>query len=352
MNGEAFSLEDLQTYCVEQAESPGVPAWRKDVLTFVADFLDPRLPEIIQQSSGTTGDPKTFTLEREAMLNSARRTLDFFKLKTGDRALLCLPVRYIAGKMMVVRALLGGLDLHLKEPSSRPLRNLEQSMDFAALVPLQIEESLRYGDPLGKVARLIIGGGELHPATREALGKMGRPELYESFGMTETYTHFALKRINGDNAESSFRLLEDVHISTDSRKCLEVEVPGVTSGKILTNDLVEIHGEGGAFTWLGRFDNIINTGGIKIIPELLEEQIGQWLGYECLVLPEKDRKLGNRLVLLVEFKGKETPLESWETLLRERLRSQEVPKKILTVKSLPRNASMKPDRTRSRDLLL
>ena len=352
LNGEAFSLEDLLTYCIEQAESPGLPAWRKDVLTFVSEFLDPLLPEIIQQSSGTTGDPKIFALEREAMLNSARRTLDFFGLEKGDRALLCLPVRYIAGKMMVVRALLGGLDLHLQEPSSRPLRDLEGRMDFAALVPLQIEETLRHGDPLGKIARVLIGGGELHPATREVLGEMDSPVLYESFGMTETYTHFALKRINGDIAENIFRLLDQVHISTDSRQCLEVEVPGVTSGKIRTNDLVEIHGEERAFTWLGRFDNLINTGGIKVIPELLEEQIGHWLGYECLVLPEKDRKLGNRLVLMVEFQGKEPPLEDWEILLRGRLRSHEVPKRILTVKSLPRNASMKPDRTRSRDLLL
>lgn len=318
----------------------------------MAAFLDPQLPEITQQSSGTTGDPKTFALEREAMLNSARRTLDFFGLRKGDRALLCLPIRYIAGKMMVVRALLGGLDLQLQEPSSRPLRKLEGSMIFAAMVPLQIEESIRHGDPLGKIARVLIGGGELHPATRELLGKLSTPELFESFGMTETYTHFALKRINGSNAGNSFRLLDDVHISRDSRDCLVVEVSGVTSGKIHTNDLVEIHGEGKAFTWLGRFDNIINTGGIKIIPELLEERIGLWLGHECLVLPEKDRILGNRLVLLVEFEGKEPPLAAWEKLLRERLPGHEMPKRILAVKSLPRNASMKPDRTSCRDLLL
>lgn len=352
LHGKAFSHEELLAYCREQTDSPHIPPWRKDVLTFVADFLDPQLPEIAQQSSGTTGDPKSFVLEREAMLNSARRTLGFFGLKKGDRVLLCLPVRYIAGKMMVVRALLGGLDLHLQEPSSRPLQHLEENMDFAALVPLQIEESLRHGDPLGKIARVLIGGGELHPGTRELLGKMSSPELFESFGMTETYTHFALKRINGYNADSSFHLLEDVQITTDSRQCLEVDVPGVTAGKIRSNDLVEILGGGRAFNWLGRFDNLINTGGIKIIPELLEKQIGHCLGYECLILPEKDRKLGNRLVLLVEFEGKEPPLKDWETLLRERLPGHEVPKKILTVKSLPRNASMKPDRTSSRDLLL
>jgi O-succinylbenzoic acid--CoA ligase len=352
LDGKAYSVEDLLAHCREEATFADIPAWRKEALSFIAAFLDPRLPDILQQSSGTTGDPKRFILERDAMLSSARRTLDFFGLKKGERALLCLPVSYIAGKMMVVRALLGGLDLHLQEPSSRPLRYLEGNMSFAAMVPLQIEDSIRHGDSFEKIARLLIGGGELHPNTRMLLGKRSAPELFESFGMTETYTHFALKRINGDRPDTTFRLLEDVHISTDSRDCLVVEITGVTSGKITTNDLVEIHGEGRSFTWLGRFDNLINTGGIKIIPELLEERISSWLGYECLVLPEKDRKLGERLVLMVEFEGEEPPLNAWETLLRERLPSHEVPKKILVVKSLPRNAFMKPDRTSSRDLLL
>ena len=352
LDGKAYSVDKLLGHCEEQLESPGIPMWRKDVLAFMAAFLDPELPELSQQSSGTTGDPKSFTLDREAMLNSARRTLDYFGLKRGERILLCLPVNYIAGKMMVVRALLGGLDLHVLEPSSRPVRKLEGSMRFAAMVPLQIEESLRHGDPLGNISRLLIGGGDLHPATRDLLGKMSAPELFESFGMTETYTHFALKRINGARPDSHFRLLEGVQISTDSRQCLEVEISGVTSGKIPTNDLVEIRDGGKSFSWLGRFDNLINTGGIKIIPELLEEQIGYYLGHECLVLPEKDRKLGMRLVLLVEYEGEEPPLEAWGKLLRERLSSHEMPKRILAVRSLPRNASMKPDRTSSMDLLL
>ncbi|MCD4670465.1 MAG: hypothetical protein K8S14_08460 [Actinomycetia bacterium] len=138
----------------------------------------------------------------------------------------------------------------------------------------------------------------------------------------------------------------------DHRGCLEVEVPGITSGPLVTNDLVEINTNGDEFSWLGRFDNLINTGGIKIIPELLEEQAGKIIGQECLVLPEPDRKLGNRLVLMVEFEGADPPLEKWLDLLRKQLSSYELPRRVVTVKALPRNRSMKPDRTSALKLLL
>lgn len=352
LEGGSFTIAGLRKHCLEHLDNPQTPLWRREVLAFMALFLDPDEHVITQRSSGTTGDPKSFTLQRANMLKSAQRTLEFFGLMRGDKALLCLPVQYIAGKMMVVRALLGGLDLILREPSSRPIRDYDGCIHFTAMVPLQIEETLRHGDPVKRISRLLIGGGELHPATRDRISSMDVPEVYETFGMTETYTHFALKRINGTSPDPGFRLLRGVHVHRDARGCLEVEVPGVTSGKVLTNDLVEIGEEGKGFTWLGRFDNLINTGGIKIIPELLEERIRECLGHECLVLPEADRKLGNRLVLVVESPGKEVPVEQWLQILRDRLSSYEVPRRIIHVESLPRNASMKPDRTSARRLLL
>jgi O-succinylbenzoic acid--CoA ligase len=350
--GEKFTRLSLVEFCNEKAEDPQVPAWQKDVFAFIELFLDKGDRSIMQQSSGTTGDPKSYILSRDAMLNSAQRTLDFLRLEQGARALLSLPVHYIAGKMMVVRALSGGLELCLTEPSSRPLRDLNGTFAFSAMVPLQVEESLQHGDPLDHISALLIGGGELHPATRDKLSFMTTPELYETFGMSETYTHFALRRINGPRPDPGFRVLEDVRISTDQRGCLEVEVPGVTSAPVSSNDLVEIDDGGDGFTWLGRFDNLINSGGIKIIPELLEEQIRECLGLECLVLSEPDLKLGQRLVLLMEFGGEYPPLDAWRDKLRNRLKGYEMPKRILTTQSLPRNSSMKPDRTSARNLLL
>ena len=352
LEGRSFTRKGLHAYCSQEAGNLVLPAWKREVFAFIALFMDPAGGTIIQKSSGSTGDPKTFVLSREAMLLSAQRTLRFFKLRRGERVLLSLPVHYIAGKIMVVRALLGGLDLQLREPSSRPLKNLSESIAFAAMVPLQLEESLNHGDPVERISKLLIGGGDLHPATREKLSRMSSPEVYESFGMTETYTHFALKRINGPDPDSNFKLLEEVRIGLDKRACLEVEVPGITDGLLSTNDLVEINKQGDEFSWLGRFDNLINTGGIKIIPELLEEQVRDCIGHECLVLPEPDRKLGNRLALVVEFEGGDPPIELWKDLLRNRLSAYEQPKRVLTVGALPRNASMKPDRTSSRNFLL
>jgi len=352
LEGQTFSRKGLLEYSTEQAGELTVPAWKREVFDFIALFLDPASERIKQLSSGSTGDPKSFTLSRAAMLLSAQRTLDFFGLRRGERVLLALPVHYIAGKMMVVRALLGGLDLLLVEPSSRPLKHISGSIAFAALVPLQIEESLNSGDSMDSILKLLIGGGELFPATRKKLSLMAAPEVYESFGMTETYTHFALKRINGRRPETDFKLLEGVRIGLDERSCLKVEIFGITAGPLVTNDLVEINKLGDGFSWLGRFDNLINSGGIKIIPELLEEHIRESIGHECLVLSEADRKLGNRLVLMVEYEGEEPPLDEWKGLLRDSLSSYELPRRIVCTPELPRNPSMKPDRTSARDLLL
>jgi O-succinylbenzoic acid--CoA ligase len=352
LNGEGYTWAGLLDYCKRGEADSALPQWKKEVYAFMALFMDPLGEKIIQKSSGSTGDPKSFILLREAMIGSAGRTIRFLNLKKGERALLSLPVHYIAGKMMVVRALLGGLDLILTEPSSRPLQDLDGVVDFAAMVPLQVEESLNQKDPLERVSKLIIGGGELHPASRKKLSNMVLPEVYETFGMTETYTHFALRRINGPDPQSDFLLLDGVQIGADIRGCLEVEVPGITSGRLVTNDLVEINTKGDGFSWKGRFDNLINSGGIKIIPELMEEQIRECIGQECLVLSEPDRKLGHKLVLVVEFEGSNPPVEQWLDLLSERLSAYEMPRRVVCTQSLPRNSSLKPDRTSARKLLL
>jgi O-succinylbenzoic acid--CoA ligase len=352
LDGKVYSPAALLDWCLNEKKDAALPRWRSEIYSFIAQFLDPDSGAIIQRSSGSTGDPKSFLLSRDAMLHSAAKTLRFLDLRKGERALLSLPVHYIAGKMMVVRALLGGLDLILSEPTSRPLRNLDAAVDFAAMVPLQIEESLHHGDPLERISKLIIGGGELNPSTRERLSCMEVPVVYETFGMTETYTHFALRRVNGNDPQTLFALLEGVTVGTDRRGCLEVEIPGITSGRLVTNDLVEINRRRDGFRWKGRFDNLINSGGIKIIPELLEQQIGECIGHECLVLSEPDRKLGQRLVLVVESGDPDPPVERWLDLLKDRLSSWEIPRRVVAVGSLPRNSSMKPDRTTARKLLL
>jgi O-succinylbenzoic acid--CoA ligase len=351
LDGTSFTRDQLLECCRREAVKAEYPPWKTEVLEFVRLFLDPSLGEISQKTSGTTGDPGTHLLKRESLVQSASRTLDFFKLSPGDSALHCLPMRYVAGKLMVVRALVGGLNLVLTEPSGRPLRDLKEPVTFAAMVPLQIHESLLHGDDFGRISQLIIGGGKLSYSSVRQLAKQEQCAIYESFGMTETYTHFALKRINGPKPDRGFRVLEGVRIRRDQRNCLVVDVPGVTNGPVRTKDLVELDPSGTMFRWLGRYDHVINSGGIKIIPELLEQQIRIVIKQACLVLSEPDERLGNRLVLLVETSGQAPPLEAWMETLRSILPSYELPKRIIPVLSIPRNPSMKMDRRAAQKFL-
>ncbi|MCK4747889.1 MAG: hypothetical protein KAT15_12655, partial [Bacteroidales bacterium] len=199
--------------------------------------------------------------------------------------------------------------------------------------------------------KLLIGGGELHPSIKGELTRIGSTTVYESFAMTETYTHFALKRINGERPDDDFRLLDGVSVHLDERNCLVVNVPGVTTGPVSTNDLVEISPGRNSFKWLGRFDNVIKSGGIKIVPEMLEQQITRLIGNTCLVLPERDAKLGEKLSLMVEYGEPDPPVDAWLEVLRKQLSGYEVPRRIVAVKQIPRNISLKPDRMAARRLL-
>lgn len=350
LHGKEYTPEGLKDHCRVICNDPGQEEWLREACGFILDFLEEPRRELVQESTGTTGQPKRFSLDRKAMVASARKTLAFFGLEPGDPVLLCLPVTYIAGKMMVVRALTGRLDLHLKSPSSRPFRGEEKQYSLVPLVPLQLHESLSAGDRLSLAGRILVGGAEAGSALRDRLERITEPAVFESFGMSETYSHFAVRRINGPRPEPVFRILEGVHIRTDNRGCLEVRVEGITREYIRTTDMVEVSGDGAAFRWLGRLDNLINTGGIKVHPELLEQRIGSLLGIQCLVVPLPDEKLGQRIVLLAEADAKADTV-SWKSVLKDRLEAHEIPREILPVKALPRNRSFKPDRKAALEML-
>lgn len=351
LDGKTYSQNGLKDFCTESLRDSSTPGWKKEVLSFMDLFLNPTKGRVFQETSGTTGEPRVYELHQKSMICSAQRTLKYFNLRPGHRLLLCLPVKYIAGKLMVIRALVGGLDLVMVEPSSRPLLGFDNSITLGAMVPLQVFETLKHKDPFWKIEKLIVGGGALHPSTKKDLQKVECPEVFESFAMTETYTHFALKKVNGKQKEREFKLLEGVIISQDNRGCLQVEVPGVTTGLISTNDLVKINASGNGFKWLGRIDNVINSGGIKIVPELLEEKLQELLGFHCLILQEEDIKLGERLVLMIEG-AENAQREGWTALLQEHLSPYEIPKRIVLIKKLPRNRNLKPDRKAAHKVLL
>lgn len=258
------------------------------------------------QTSGSTGTPKKIKLKKEFMRNSALATGTFFNLKENTTALLCMSPSYIAGKMMLVRALELGWDLDVVEPSSNPLENINKTYDFLAMVPLQLHSSL---NKIDKVKKLIVGGGVV---SNELLSKIQGIEtaIFATYGMTETVTHIAVKKLNCHSErslseaemrseESHYQLLPNIKISLDARDCLVINAPDISEKKVVTNDIVKLISET-EFKWLGRYDNIINSGGVKLIPEQIEHKLSKIIDSKFFVYGLKDEVLGEKLVLIVE----------------------------------------------------
>lgn len=264
--------------------------FEKSVGDFLLDWFDHRSYVEIN-TSGTTGKPKTIRIEKQAMVNSALATGDFFDLFPDCKALHCLPTKYIAGKMMFVRGFILGLDMDFVAPSSHPLQNNDTRYDFAAMVPLQAQNSLKQ---LKNVKKMIVGGVKINNKLEKELLKVPT-KVYETYGMTETITHIAAKKI-GENA---FTVLPNVTISYDDNECLVIHAPRISSAVIVTNDLVRLVNEN-QFVFLGRIDNVINSGGIKLIPEQIEEKLSGKISSRFFVGGLPDETLGEKLVLAIE----------------------------------------------------
>lgn len=246
---------------------------------------------IIVTTSGTTGVPKKIQIEKQAMVFSSLATAEFFDLKHGNRVLNCLSSNYIAGKMMLIRSIVLGFDMDFVEPTSNPLKDNLNIYDFVAMVPLQAENSL---NKLINVRKLIIGGAKINEKLRSQL--LVLPTLvYETYGMTETITHVAVKKIS----ENYFSVLPNVTISTDTRNCLVIDVPQISKSKIITNDVVKIIGNS-QFELLGRFDNVINSAGVKLFPEQIETKLADKISTRYFVIGIPDEKYGEQLALVIE----------------------------------------------------
>ena len=290
--------------------------YERSVGHFLLDWFD-NSAMIEMQTSGTTGTPKTITVEKQAMVNSALATGDFFDLHPGSKVLHCLPTKYVAGKMMFVRGFILGLDMDFVAPSSHPMHNNDTKYDFVAMVPLQAQNSLKQ---LANVKKMIIGGVRLGKTLSAALKKMPI-QAYETYGMTETITHIAAKKIG----EKAFTVLPGVTISYDDKQCLVIHAPRISEEVIVTNDLVELVNEN-QFVFLGRIDNIINSGGIKLIPEIIEEKLSHKIPGRFFVIGKPDDTLGEKLVLVVEGEKQEFEPDFFDLLDRF-----EKPKEILFV---------------------
>lgn len=282
---DKFSLLELAKKLINEEEE-----FQKDTGFFLLDWLDEK-DYIITQTSGTTGNPKLIKIKKQAMVNSAIATGDFFKIKPGDSALHCLPSKFIAGKMMFVRAIVLGLKLDVVSPNIR-LDNSKKNYDFVAMVPIQVENNFK---SLHQIKKLIIGGAQPSTSLVSKLKELKNIGVFETYGMTETITHIAAKEINSDY----FEILPGISIEKDERECLIIKAPRITSEKILTNDLVEIISKN-KFKWLGRLDNVINSGGVKIFPEQIEKKLEHLIEGRFFIASEEDDKLGNKVILIIE----------------------------------------------------
>ncbi|MCD8434862.1 AMP-binding protein [Tenacibaculum dicentrarchi] len=267
--------------------------------TFLTDWFNEK-DFVIVQTSGSTGKPKPIKLQKEFMRNSALATGNFFDLKENTTALLCLSVDYIAGKMMLVRALTLGWQLDIVNPVMNPLNEVNKTYDFSAMVPLQLRNSLT---ELHKVTKLIVGGGVVSSDLLTAI-QSKQTNIFATYGMTETITHIAVKKLNNFKShqlvsDANYTILSNVKITTDDRKCLVIEAPKVSEEKIITNDVVQLVSNK-EFEWLGRFDNVINSGGIKLHPEKIEEKLSKIINTRFFVIGINDDFLGEKLVLIIE----------------------------------------------------
>jgi O-succinylbenzoic acid--CoA ligase len=289
LNGFHLNREDLCRVAysfIKEGEE-----FEKPVGDFILDWFDSK-SYLEVKTSGTTGDPKTIQISKQAMVYSAMATGDFFDLQPGNKVLHCLPVKYIAGKMMLIRAMILGLDVDFVAPSARPLDDTDVSnYDFAAMVPLQASQSVKQ---LKRVKKLIVGGAKMEKTLETSLSKLGT-QVYETYGMTETITHIAARKVG----EKAFTVLPKVTISYDDRNCLVIYAPSISDEVIVTNDLVELVNEN-QFVFLGRYDNVINTGGIKFIPESIEEKLSGKIDARFFVVGKPDKELGEKVVLVVE----------------------------------------------------
>lgn len=346
VNGKSYEgVGQMEQLCQELA-SKGED-WSLSLVHFLSDWMA-ETQHIFIQTSGSTGVPKRIKVQKSAMVASALKTIAFFNLQKNDKVLLCLSTQYIAGKMMVVRALVGGLDLIPVAVVSNPLQELDEVVEFAAMVPSQVHAILEENSvDLNRIKKLIVGGGAVSQSLKRQL-KSVDVEAWETYGMTETVSHIALRRIEDGEDERPFRCLEGVKIDQDDRGCLVISAPEICDEKLVTNDLVHLQ-RSNQFVLLGRWDNVINTGGVKVFPELIEQKLSAHLNVSFVVVGLPDPFWGQKVVLVIES---DQEIELTDVHFLGLLDKFERPKDVCFIASFPRTSTGKVRRHQVIQLLL
>ncbi len=336
INKRTFSKEELLQWCWET--SGEAEEWEADHCMFILQWFNED-DYIKVLTSGSTGAPKEIRLQKKQMAASAKMTSRFFKLDAGSSALLCLPSKYIAGKMVIVRALVNKWHLHWVKPSLHPLKGIEDHYDTASFTPPQLHEIMNE-DPLelDKIHIVLVGGGAL-PGHLESQLLISDSDIYLTYGMTETISHVAVRRIRA--TDKIFCALPGVQFRQNAEGCLVIQSEHLDNEVIETNDVVELIDEQN-FIFLGRKDNVINSGGIKIFPEPIEKIIEFLFTGAYFIWKKADNVFGEKVVLYIEGKEwNESRKLSLLSYMEKNLQRYEVPKEIIFVSSFERTLTDK-----------
>lgn len=342
INGIAYTSQDVLALCQEGC------SFSDDLLLFLQEWFSDS-PYISVQTSGSTGVPKVVQVEKVRMFQSAKATCDFLGLKKDDSALLCMNLKYIGAKMVVVRAIFSGLNLITTEPLGQPLAEVDPT-DFAAMTPLQVFNCLQnptQKEKLKQIRHLIIGGGAVEAELANELVDFPHA-IWSTYGMTETLSHIALRRVNGENASDWYTPFVGVTISLSEKDTLIIDAPKISSCILVTNDIAEIN-ERGQFRILGRLDNVINSGGVKIQIEEVEQYLRNSITTDFQITSAQDAKFGEVVILLVK-QGSES-IDLLNTICQQVLPNKYwLPKKIFFLTELPYTETNKPERNRAKQL--
>lgn len=319
----------------------GMDSLIHDPLNLSKAFVDEWLshdPFITAHTSGSTGKPKAIQLTKADMLHSALATCRFFNIDAGDYLYLPLSPDYIAGKMMIVRALASKANLYIDKPTNAPCMPSGKKFKLAAIVPSQIEGFVK-NLPIGSCQYLIIGGGSMNNRQRALILDRTDVSAYATYGMTETCSHVALAAITEENHDRIFTALPGIRFTTDSRGCIVIDAPDYSFRSLITNDTADLISPT-EFTLTGRIDNVINSGGIKLHPETIEAAISHLIDEPFYIASRPSNQWGHEAILIIE---RSTPLpdNGLMTSIRSVLPHTHCPKEIICCPQLKRTDSGK-----------
>lgn len=355
LNNQLFDYKIIKDHFLDLSKNIFLTPFEQNTLLFIHRWLNEE-PYFPIRTSGSTGSSKELLLDREQMRKSARLTGEFFSFSPGIKSLVCLNTSYIAGMMMLVRSMEYNMAMTIKEPSSDPLKDFpsDTTFDFAAFVPLQPEvilQNLKSLKILNRMRTVLVGGAPLSPTLTEKLRSVRAP-IFHSYGMTETVSHIALRRVSGEKIEDFYTVLPETIIDRDERGCLTIISPVTNGEKVITNDLAEILSPK-TFRWLGRIDRVINSGGVKINLEETEQKIAEVLArknkiWPFFLHPVNDERLGQTSAFVAEAeKLTDEDITFLKQVFKTSLHPYEAPRAFYFIREFLRTPTGKIDRPTS-----